>query len=108
PPSAREPRRLCEDRTAPAGGLLSELAACAERYGKILLMGDGARLLGETYGDLCRPAPPNLVFGSAYGTCAAALCAYREGKTVSADALAPSYLKPAQAQREREAKLGGA
>ncbi|HNW05249.1 MAG TPA: tRNA (adenosine(37)-N6)-threonylcarbamoyltransferase complex dimerization subunit type 1 TsaB [Oscillospiraceae bacterium] len=106
--SAREPRRLCEDRTAPAGGLLSELAACAERYGKILLMGDGARLLGETYGDLCRPAPPNLVFGSAYGTCAAALCAYREGKTVSADALAPSYLKPAQAQREREAKLGGA
>lgn len=103
--SSGEPFRLCEDRTTAAGILRPELEACAARYGRILLMGDGAKLLADLYGDLCRPAPPNLVLGSAYGTCAAAQKAFREGNTVPAGALVPNYLKVAQAEREREARL---
>ncbi len=100
-----EPVRLCEDRTAAVGELQPGFEACAAKYGEILLMGDGAKLLQGACGNLCRSAPANLVLGSAYGTCAAARKIYREGKAVPAGELVPNYLKVAQAEREREARL---
>jgi len=69
----------------------------------IYLVGDGAALSYEylkTAGVSCRMAPKLVRYQSAYGVALAALSA----KPVPAADLEPSYLRPSQAERERNNK----
>lgn len=97
--------RLSED-----GALgLDELAEQAKISGETqILVGDGALLCYNGFlerGVSARLAPPHLRDPSAYGV---ALCALRlagEGKLVSAGAMAPTYHRLSQAERERLERL---
>ena len=74
---------------------------------KILLVGDGTALCLKKFGeDFVKPAPPQLVFGHAFGTCLAAKRIYENNETVSAGELVPNYLRLAQAEREKLQKEG--
>lgn len=72
-----------------------------------IIVGDGATLcynyLSEQ-GIACRLAPPDRIMQSAAGVALAAEEMVRQGRTVSAQALAPVYLRLSQAERERLAK----
>ncbi len=93
--------RLTPDR---AMGL-DELAAEVRVSGKPqILVGDGARLVRaalEGQGLPCVLMPPHLRYQTAWGVARAALRLAREGKLVSAAAMAPSYHRLSQAERER-------
>lgn len=99
-----EIRRVCPDRAL----LIDQLAQSLEETrpaGKvpIILTGDGAELC---YRELAgrvpglRLAPEPLRFQQASGVAAAAARMLVEGRTVSADALRPIYLRLPQAERE--------
>ena len=83
----------------------AEAAASADRSKPILVCGDGAKIL---HAELLTPghpqvflAPENTVYQCATGVALAA-----EGiEPVSAEELAPEYLRKSQAEREREARL---
>lgn len=72
-----------------------------------IIVGDGATLcynyLSEQ-GIACRLAPPDRIMQSAAGVALAAEEMVRQGRTVSAQELAPVYLRLSQAERERLAK----
>ncbi len=76
----------------------------------IWLMGDGASLvynaLRPTLGDRMRMLPERLIYQSGYNTAKVALAHYRAGEFVSDAELAPTYLRPSQAERTRMEKLG--
>ena len=97
--------RLSEDRAVG----LDELSAEIRISGKPqLLVGDGAHLC---YNELtrrnlpCRLMPPHLLYQTAWGVARAALRMAREGTLVSAAAMAPSYHRLSQAERERLERL---
>lgn len=97
--------RLTPDRAIS----LEEL--CAQLMGKdqpITVLGDGGmlcqRYLTEN-GVKCSLAPAALLYQNAVGVGLAAERAYARGETVSAQELLPVYLRPAQAERLRNAKL---
>lgn len=98
--------RLSPDR---AMGL-DELSAEIKSSGKPqILVGDGAELC---YNELtqrklpCRLMPPHLRFQTAWGVARCALSMAREGALVSAAAMAPSYHRLSQAERERQQREG--
>ena len=98
--------RLSEDRAVG----LDELAAEIKKSGKMqILVGDGAHLC---YNELnaqglpCRLMPPHLLYQTAWGVARCALRMAREGALVSAAAMAPSYHRLSQAERERLEKAG--
>ena len=97
--------RLCADRAIALEELASELAGEARR---ITVLGDGGalcqRYLAE-HGVPCSLAPAALLYQNAVGVGLAAGRAYARGEAVSAQALLPVYLRPAQAERLRDAKL---
>lgn len=100
-----ELERLSEDRAIG----LEELAADVKKSGKPqILVGDGAVLC---YNELsarglpCVLTPPHLRYQTAWGVARAALCLAREGGLVSAAAMAPSYHRLSQAERERLERL---
>lgn len=69
------------------------------------VVGDGAALCSgylAEHGVPCRLAPPHLVMQSAASVALAAEEALRAGEAVSAQALSPVYLRPAQAERLRQ------
>lgn len=98
--------RLSEDRAVG----LDELAEEIKKSGKPqILVGDGAHLC---YNELnaqglpCRLMPPHLLYQTAWGVARCALRMAREGALVSAAAMAPSYHRLSQAERERLEKAG--
>ena len=97
--------RLCADRAIALEELASELAGEARR---ITVLGDGGalcrRYLAE-HGVPCSLAPAALLYQNAVGVGLAAGRAYARGEAVSAQALLPVYLRPAQAERLRDTKL---
>lgn len=97
--------RLSEDRAVG----LDELAAEIKISGKPqILVGDGARLCYHELtqnGLPCRLMPPHLLYQTAWGVTRCALRMAREGALVSAAAMAPSYHRLSQAERERLARL---
>ena len=84
---------------------LDELAEEVRSSGKPqTLVGDGARLAQDALEGLglpCTPMPPHLLYQTAWGVARCALRLAREGRLVSAAAMAPSYHRLSQAERER-------
>ena len=98
--------RLSPDRAITAEALARELA---ESYGgqRILLVGDGAYVAEPALGAAglsLAPLPESLGHHSAASVGRVGLRMAREGKAVSASVLAPTYLRPAQAD-EKPAQL---
>jgi len=85
---------LCPDGAADA----AQIAALIEQ--NETLCGSGARLFAEKIGR-------DNVFPDAFGACAAAKNAYaaaRAGRLIDGRGLLPNYLKPAQAERLKDAE----
>lgn len=97
--------RLTPDRLIPAQKLLAELAA---QYPDtpIRLCGDATeavtRLAAEVTPTLhLPPTPPALLLSDGGAVARRGLACYRRGETVDDLSLAPVYLRPCQAERER-------
>ena len=96
-----ELERLTEDRALGLDALAEEVRASGRTQ---ILVGDGAHLVQETLeaqGLSNLLMPPHLLYQTAWGVARAALRLAREGKLVSAAAMAPSYHRLSQAERER-------
>ena len=99
--------RLCPDRAIAVKDLAEELTSDEAHSSKmIFLCGDGsdmtapalpAERLGFTH--------PVMVHQNAYSVAMCALQAYKAGNCVTDVDLAPTYLRPSQAERERMEKL---
>ena len=94
--------RLTDDRAIALADLAEELRTDPR---PMTVVGDGAKLchtfLTEA-GISCRMAPPHLVMQNATGVALEAESTAAAGKTVSAQALEPVYLRPAQADPLRK------
>lgn len=93
--------RLCADRAIALEELCAELADDPRRK---IVLGDGGRLCYDylaAHGINCTLAPAPLLYQNAVGVALAAM----EQETVSAQELSPVYLRPAQAERLRNARL---
>lgn len=99
--------RLTPDRAISVKELAGELSENDEYKGKkVFLAGDGC--------EITAPAIPNERLGTthpfmehqnAYSVAVCALEAFKQGKAVTDTELAPTYLRPSQAERERMEKL---
>ena len=100
--------RRCPDRAVSIEQLAAELEA---RKKPQILVGDGTKLC---YNELTKrglsvePAPPHLVFQSAWGVALAAAELAGRGGLVTAAGLEPVYHRLSQAERERLARQGKA
>ena len=93
--------RITEDRAIGLEELAGEVRASGKPQ---VLVGDGAELARkalEERGLPCVLMPPHLRYQTAWGVARAALRLAREDKLVSAAAMAPSYHRLSQAERER-------
>lgn len=93
--------RLTDDRAIAVSELADELAGQTQR---MLVLGDGAVLCRDglaAAGITCELAPEALRWQNAVGVGLAA----QHGERVSAQQLAPVYLRMSQAERERAARL---
>ena len=93
--------RLTVDRAIGLDELAEEVCASGKTQ---LLVGDGAHLAQkvlEARGLSTVLMPPHLLYQTAWGVARAALRLAREGALVSAAAMAPSYHRLSQAERER-------
>ena len=97
--------RLCDDRAVGVDELVGELKGYDER---VILAGDGASLVYGSAGgsDNVSLAPENQRYQRASSTAVIADERYKNGQTVSAAALMPTYLRLSQAERELKAKKG--
>lgn len=98
-------KRLTPDRAMGLDELAEEVRASGKPQ---TLVGDGARLAQralEGQGLPCILLPPHLLYQTAWGVARCALDLAREGRLVSAAAMAPSYHRLSQAERERLEKL---
>ncbi len=97
--------RLTPDRAMGLDELSEEIRASGKLQ---TLVGDGTHLVQkalEEAGLPCAPMPPHLIYQTAWGVARAALRMAQEGKLVSAAAMAPSYHRLSQAERERLERL---
>lgn len=100
-----EPVRLCEDRAISVADLAEE---CRARQENFILLGDGTAVCEETLEAAgARPAPESMRFQRACSVAMAAERLFKQGKTVSGTDLVPYYLRPPQAERERNKKRKG-
>ncbi len=93
--------RLTEDRAMGLDELAAEVRAAAAPQ---TLVGDGAQLVRaalEGQGLPCALMPPHLLYQTAWGVARCALELARGGGLISAAAMAPSYHRLSQAERER-------
>ncbi|MGM9662077.1 MAG: tRNA (adenosine(37)-N6)-threonylcarbamoyltransferase complex dimerization subunit type 1 TsaB [Oscillospiraceae bacterium] len=101
-------RRLSPDRAIGLAELLRELQGDELRgIGAKVVLGDGAELCHRALaegGVICRLAPPQLLRQNAVGVALAAERKLAAGESVSAQELAPVYLRLSQAERERLAR----
>ena len=96
-------RRLTEDRALSIADLEKECCGSAE---KVLLLGDGAALCHKTFQAWgARLAPEAIRFQRASSVALLGEEAAQAGKTISASALAPVYLRLPQAERELKKRL---
>ncbi len=95
--------RLCPDRALAISELDEELL---EKGGDIYLCGDGYSITekGFSMTRICY-VPERQRYQSAYSVAMTALKKYENGEYVSDGALVPVYLRPSQAERERQARL---
>ena len=95
--------RLCPDRAISIAELDEELAAMDQ---PIYLVGDGYDI---TYEGLQKttalPVPEELRCQSGYSVALCGLAAYKNGGVTDDTTLAPVYLRPSQAERERNERL---
>lgn len=79
---------------------------------KVIFLGDGVpvfrKVILETLGEQAVFAPPHVSRQRAAAVAALGLELYRQGKTETAAQHRPEYLRVSQAERERNARLGGA
>ena len=100
--------RRCPDRAVSVEQLAAELEVRKKPH---ILVGDGTKLC---YNELTKrglpmePAPPHLVFQSAWGVALAAAELAGRGGLVTAAGLEPVYHRLSQAERERLARQGKA
>ncbi len=82
---------------------ISELDEMLSTYGEpICFVGDGKQItLNALQKTEARPLPDRLCHQSAYSVAQVALRAYRDGRATDDAALAVTYLRPSQAERER-------
>ena len=94
--------RLCEDMAIP----VDELCEMLGKYEgeEIFLSGDGAHLVSERLGDRAE-YDEQRAGQNAYSVALCALRAYRAGKSTTDSELRPTYLRLAQAERERLERL---
>ena len=92
--------RLAPDAAAPVESLGEFVEKCKK---PLFFVGDGAGLCYNEYGRVpgVVPCPPPLRLCRGAGVCLAARDIWLQGGAVSAEALAPAYLRLSQAQRER-------
>ena len=96
-------RRLTEDRALSIADLEKECRGFGE---KVLLLGDGAALCHKTFQAWgARLAPEAIRFQRASSVALLGEEAAQAGKTISASALAPVYLRLPQAERELKKRL---
>ena len=98
--------RLTPDRAMGLDGLADEVRASGLPQ---ILVGDGAHLVRAALveqGLPCSTMPPHLIYQTAWGVARCALRIAREGQLVSAAAMAPSYHRLSQAERERLEREG--
>ena len=101
-----ELKRLTEDRAIGLDALAEEVRASGRTQ---ILVGDGAYLAQNALEERGLSAvlmPPHLLYQTAWGVARCALRMAREGALVSAAAMAPSYHRLSQAERERMERLG--
>lgn len=97
--------RLTGDRAIGLDELAEEVRASGKTQ---ILVGDGAHLVQkalEARGLSNLLMPPHLLYQTAWGVARSALRLAREGRLVSAAAIAPSYHRLSQAERERMERL---
>ncbi|MBQ2830856.1 MAG: tRNA (adenosine(37)-N6)-threonylcarbamoyltransferase complex dimerization subunit type 1 TsaB [Oscillospiraceae bacterium] len=96
--------RLCGDRAIALSDLCAELCDTKDA---LIVVGDGAKLCADYLaenGIPCTLAPPHLVMQSAAGVAMAGEELAKLGAFVTAQELAPVYLRLSQAERERLAR----
>ena len=98
--------QIADDRAIGVDALIDELALFKE---PIILVGDGAELVYNSALELknVRSAPQNIRFQRASSVAMIAAEKAKNGETISAAALMPSYLRLSQAERERLEKEKG-
>ena len=98
--------RLTGDRAMGLDELAEEVRASGKPQ---TLVGDGAHLVQKALDAQGLPTvmmPPHLIYQTAWGVARAALRLAKEDKLVSAAAMAPSYHRLSQAERERLEREG--
>jgi tRNA threonylcarbamoyladenosine biosynthesis protein TsaB len=94
--------RLCPDRAIAVSELADEIA----NEEKIYLVGDGYDITAPAIPpEKLGASHPTMIYQNAYSVAMCALSSYKEGASVTDSALAPTYLRPSQAERERAEKL---
>ena len=97
--------RLCEDRAIAISELAEELS---EKNEKVYLSGDGASITAPSIPeDKLGFTHPVMAHQNAYSVAMCALEAYKSGNYTTDIDLAPTYLRPSQAERERMEKEKG-
>ena len=97
--------RLCEDRAIAISELAEEFS---EKNEKVYLSGDGASITAPSIPeDKLGFTHPVMAHQNAYSVAMCALEAYRSGNYTTDIDLAPTYLRPSQAERERLEKEKG-
>lgn len=95
--------RLCPDRAISIAELDEELAAMDQ---PIYLVGDGYDITLEGFIQTSvTPVPEELRYQSGYSVALCGLAAYKRGEATDDVSLAPVYLRPSQAERERNERL---
>lgn len=92
-------KRLCPDRLISLAALEEELASMG---GRIYLCGDAYGTAKETFSVPTEETPEHLRTVCGEGIAFAALEKYNAGGSFSVHGLRPEYLRPTQAERERE------
>lgn len=97
--SGDTPVRLCEDRALTIDELSAEISSSDRQY---VLVGDGAKLCSSKMTALTNVAlaNENVRYQRAAAAAFAAERLFEQGRSVSANELAPQYLRLPQAQRE--------
>jgi tRNA threonylcarbamoyladenosine biosynthesis protein TsaB len=95
--------RLCSDRAISIAELDEELAGMDE---PVYLVGDGYDVTAEGLSKTAiRPVPEEMRVQSGYSVAMCGLAAYKNGDATDDITLAPVYLRPSQAERERAERL---
>ena len=96
--------RLCPDRALSIDELDEELSTCEK---PVYLVGDGYKITANGFKKtLPQYVPERQRYQSAYSVAICALKQYEKGETLTDATLVPIYLRPSQAERERNERLG--